>query len=48
MKMFLSRYGIHDVRSLMREHEGFEVETDGAGEPPMPFWSETVRAVIAT
>ncbi len=33
MKMFLSRYGIHDVRSLMREHEEFEVETDGAGEP---------------
>ena len=48
MKMFPSRYGIHDVRSLMREHEEFEVETDGAGEPPMPYWNETVRAVIAT
>ena len=33
---------------MMREHEEFEVETDGAGEPPMPYWSETVRAVIAT
>ncbi len=27
MKMFLSRYGTHDARSLMREHEEFEVET---------------------
>ena len=32
--------------SLMREHEEFEVETDRAGEPPMPFWSETVRQVV--
>ena len=31
---------------LMREHEEFEVETDRAGEWPMPFWSETVRRVI--
>ena len=30
----------------MREHEEFEVETDVAGEPPMPFWSETVRRVV--
>ena len=27
---------------MMREHEEFEVETDKAGELPMPFWSETV------
>ena len=30
----------------MREHKQFEVETDRAGEPPMPFWSETVRRVV--
>ncbi len=33
-------------RRLMREHEEFEVETDRAGELPMPFWSETVRRVV--
>ena len=32
-------------RELMREHEEFEVETERAGELPMPFWSETVRDV---
>ena len=32
--------------SMMREHEEFEVETDRAGELPMPFWSETVRCVV--
>ncbi len=32
---------------LMREHEEFEVETDGVGEWPLPFWSETVRQVVA-
>ena len=31
---------------MMRAHEEFEVETDKAGEPPMPFWSETVRQVV--
>ena len=31
---------------MMHEHECFEVETDGAVEPPMPFWSETVRRVV--
>ncbi len=31
---------------MMYEHEEFEVETDRAGEPPMPFWSETVRQVV--
>ena len=31
---------------MMHEHEEFEVETDKAGEPPMPFWSETVRRVV--
>ena len=44
------RYGIHTAREahdwfleMMREHEEFEVETDKAGEWPVPFWSETVR-----
>ncbi len=31
---------------MIREHEGFEVETDRAGEWPMPFCSETVRNVM--
>ncbi len=46
-------YGIHTARaahdwflSLMREHEGFVVEIDVAGEPPLAFWSETVRRVV--
>ena len=47
------RYGIHTAREahdwflgMMGEHEEFEVETDRAGELPMPFWSETVRRVV--
>ena len=32
--------------SLVREHEEFEVETDKAGEWPVPLWSETVRQVL--
>ncbi len=46
-------YGIHTARDahdwflrMMREHEEFEVETDRAGEPPLSFWSETVRRVM--
>ena len=32
---------------MMYEHdEEFEVETDSAGEPPLSFWSETVRRVV--
>ena len=31
---------------MMGEHEEFEVETDRAGEPPLSFWSETVRGVM--
>ncbi len=31
---------------MMREHEEFEVETDVAGEWPVPFWSESVRQVV--
>jgi len=31
---------------MMREHEEFEVATDRAGEPPLSFWSETVRGVM--
>ncbi len=33
-------------RRMMREHEEFEVETDRVGEPPLSFWSETVRKVV--
>ena len=29
-----------------RDHEEFEVETDVAGEWPVPFCSETVRRVV--
>ncbi len=32
--------------SQMREHDEFVVETDRAGEPPLSFWSETVRRVV--
>ena len=31
---------------MMREHEEFEVETDRAGEWPVPFCTETVRQVV--
>ena len=31
---------------MMQQHEEFEVETDKAGEPLLPFWSETVRRVV--
>ena len=31
---------------MMRVHEEFEVETDKAGEPPLSFWTETVRRVV--
>ncbi len=30
----------------MREHEEFEVETDMAGEWPVPLCGETVRQVV--
>jgi len=47
-------YGIHTAREahdwflrMMRSHDEFEVETDVIGEWPMPFWSETVRRVVA-
>ncbi len=46
-------YGIHTAHEahewflrMMREHEEFEVETDNPGEPPLPFFSETVRQVV--
>ncbi len=32
--------------TMMQEHEEFEVETDEPGEPPLPFFSETVRRVV--
>jgi len=38
---------VHDwFLEMMREHEEFEVETDRAGEPPLSFWTETVRGVM--
>ena len=38
---------VHDwFIDMMRTHEEFEVETDKAGEWPMPFWSDTVRRVV--
>jgi len=47
------RYGIrtacdaHDwFLGMMREHNELVVETDRAGEPPLSFWSETVRGVM--
>ncbi len=33
---------------MMRAHEEFAVETDKAGEWPVPFCSETVRRVVST
>ena len=49
------RYGIHTAREahdwfleMMAENEEFEVETDRVGQLPVPFWSETVRQVVAT
>ena len=49
----LPRYGLltaHEANEwfleMMRQYEEFEVETDKAGEAPMPFWSETVRWVV--
>ncbi len=47
------RYGLHTARDahewflkMMRAHEEFAVETDKAGEWPVPFCSETVRRVV--
>ena len=31
---------------MMRVHDEFEVETDEPGEPPLSFWTETVRGVM--
>ena len=43
----LTARDVHDwFLCMMREHEEFEVETDKAGEPPLSFWSETVRQVV--
>ncbi len=48
-------YGIHTAceahdwfLGMMQTHEEYVIETDKAGEAPMPFSSETVRAVVAT
>ena len=46
-------YGLHTAREahdwfllMMRSHDEFVVETDRAGEAPMPFYTETVRRVV--
>ena len=31
---------------MMYDYDEFVVETDCAGEVPIPFWSETVRRVV--
>ena len=47
------RYGIYTALkahewflAMLRKYEEFEVETDEPGEPPLSFWSETVRGVM--
>ncbi len=47
------RYGLLTSREahdwflrMVREFDEFVVETDQAGEEPVPFWSETVRQVV--
>ncbi len=47
------RYGIHNALEahewfidMLRSHDEFVVETDRAGEAPMPFYTETVRRVV--
>ena len=46
-------YGLttgHEVNEwfikMMYQYEEFEVETDRAGEPPLSFWTETIRGVM--
>ncbi len=46
-------YGVHTAREahewfllMMRSHDEFVVETDRAGEAPVPFYTETVRRVV--
>ncbi len=53
LEVILPRYSIHTALEehdwflrMMQSNEELEVETDRAGEPPMPFWSETVRRVV--
>lgn len=44
---FLTSREAHDwFLRMMREFEEFEVETDRAGELPVPFSSDTVRQVV--
>ena len=46
-------YGVHTAREahewfllMMRSHDEFVVETDRAGEAPIPFYTETVQRVV--
>ena len=44
---FLTACDAHDwFLEMMYQHDEFVVETDRAGELPLPFWSETVRGVM--
>ena len=44
----LTARDVHDwFLAMLRNCEEFEVETDRAGELPIPFWSETIRRVVA-
>ena len=46
-------YGLHTAHEanewfidMMHDYEEFEIETDEPGEPPLSFWTETVRGVM--
>ena len=46
-------YGLHTAHEanewfidMMHDYEEFEVLTDEPGEPPLSFWTETVRGVM--
>ena len=43
----LTAHEAHELfLDMLHEHEEFEVETDRAGEWPVPFCSATVRQVV--
>ena len=43
----LTALEVHDwFLRMMHENEEFVVETDEPGEPPLSFWTETVRGVV--
>jgi len=43
----LTAHEAHDwFLLMMRSHDEFVVETNKPGEPPLSFWTETVRGVM--